>query len=119
MQLDLTDINGTYIAEVISDQIEINHVQDAVDLLGNCRYQSAESIIINERNITPDFFDLKTGIAGEVLQKFSNYNMRLAIVGEFSKYDSKSLQDFIYESNKTGSINFVNSVNQAKEQLAR
>jgi hypothetical protein len=33
----------------------------------------------------------------------------LAIVGDFSKYASKSLKDFIYESNKGKQINFVAS----------
>lgn len=117
MQLELTEINGKHIAEVISDNIEINHVQDAIDLLGNCWYQGATGVIIHKKNITPDFFDLKTGIAGEVLQKFSNYKMKLAIIGDFTKYQSKSLSDFIYESNKTGRIYFVDSVARAREQL--
>ena len=39
-------------------------------------------------------------MAGEILQKFSNYRVRLAIVGDFTPYSSKSIKDFIYESNK-------------------
>jgi len=62
---------------------------------------------------------LKTGLAGEILQKFSNYYVELAIVGDFSKYSSKNLQDFIYESNKVGRINFVSSVEEAKEALLK
>ena len=59
-----------------------------------------------------DFFDLKNGIAGEILQKFSNYRVSLIIVGDFSKYASKSLNDFIYESNKGRHINFVASTTE-------
>jgi hypothetical protein len=40
-------------------------------------------------------------------------------VGDFSKYSGKSLKDFIYESNKTGRINFVKDVNQAIEALMK
>lgn len=52
---------------------------------------------------------LKTGIAGDVLQKFSNYRVRLVIVGGFSKYPGTSIRDFIYESNKGMLVNFLDS----------
>ncbi|MNL21414.1 hypothetical protein D3C87_1427020 [compost metagenome] len=81
-------------------------------------YQDFDRIIIHEKNITPDFFDLKNGIAGEVLQKFSNYRVRLVIVGEFLKYPGNSIKDFIYESNKGKLVNFLASTEQAIEKLS-
>lgn len=119
MKIELTNINGKGIAKIISDTIAISNIEDALDILGNCSYQGADNIILHEQNITPDFFDLKTKIAGEILQKFSTYNVRLAIVGDFTKYTSQSLKDFIYESNKGGRINFVNTVAEATEKLAK
>jgi hypothetical protein len=119
MKIDITNISGVLVAEIISESLVIADVSGALDLIGNCGYQDVENIIIHAGNITPAFFDLKTGIAGEILQKFSTYRMKLAIVGDFSKYTSKSLKDFIYESNKTGRINFVNSVKEAKEKLSK
>jgi polyphosphate kinase 2 (PPK2 family) len=74
--------------------------------------------IIHEKNITPDFFDLKSGIAGEILQKFSTYLVRLAIVGDFVKYTSNSLNDFIFESNKGRHISFVSSCAEAIKILS-
>lgn len=119
MRIELTNINGKGIAEIISDAIAVSSTEDALDILGNCSYQGADNIILHEQNIIPAFFDLKTGIAGEILQKFSTYNVRLAIVGDFSKYTSKPLKDFIYESNKGGRINFVNTVAEATEKLGK
>jgi hypothetical protein len=110
--------NNTKIAEVISDVTIIYNPEDALDLLGNLYYQGFDKIVIHEKNITPDFFDLKNGIAGEILQKFSNYRVSLAIVGDFSKYTSKSLRDFIYESNKGRHINFLSSCVEAIEKLS-
>jgi hypothetical protein len=52
---------------------------------------------------------MKTGIVGEILQKFSNFRVRLAIIGNFEKYESKSIKDFIFDSNKNRQINFVDS----------
>jgi hypothetical protein len=101
------------IAEILSTEIVITSVQDGIDLLGNVYYQGFDKVIINADQITPAFFDLRTGIAGEILQKFSNYRVRLAIVGDFASYESKSLRDFIFESNTRGQILFVENVNKA------
>jgi hypothetical protein len=118
MKIQTHEINNTKIAEVISEDKIINSSDDGLNLLGNLYYQDFDSIIIHERNITPDFFDLKNGIAGEILQKFSNYRVRLAVVGDFSKYTSKSTNDFIYESNKGRQISFVSSQPEAIEVLS-
>lgn len=118
MKIETHNLDNTKIAELISDSIIINTTQDAVDLLGNLYYQHFDRVIIHEQNIRKDFFDLKTGMAGEILQKFSNYRFRLAIVGDFSKYPGKSIRDFIFECNNGSHINFVKSVPEALEKLS-
>lgn len=107
------------IAEVSSDTIIIQSADDGLDLMGNIYYQGFDKVILYEKNITPDFFDLKTKIAGEILQKFSNYRIGLAIVGDFSKYESKSMRNFIFESNKTQHINFVSMLEEALENFSK
>jgi hypothetical protein len=99
MKIETHQINDTKIAEVISADIIIKNAEDGLDLLGNLYYQDFDRIILHEKNIIPDFFDLKNGMAGEILQKFSNYRVRLAIVGDFIQYTGKSIKDFMYESN--------------------
>lgn len=118
MKIEVYDLNGVKIAELISDEIIINNIEDGTDLLGNLYYEGFDRVILHEKNITSDFFDLKSRIAGEILQKFSNYRVRLAIVGDFSKYDSKSLADFIYESNEGRHINFVSLRTEAMDILS-
>lgn len=110
MKIKAHIINGERIAEVISEEIIINSVEDTLDLVGNIYYQGFDKLVISEKNLTPDFFDLKNKLAGEMLQKFSNYRVRLAIVGDFEKYESKSLRDLILESNKGRQINFVGNL---------
>lgn len=117
MEIIFHQIKGVQIAELISDEIVIKETQDAVDIMGEVFFQGAKSIIFHEAQLIPDFFDLKTCIAGDILQKFSTYQMQLAIVGDFSKYTSKSLKDFIYESNNQGRIFFVSSKEEAMEKL--
>ena len=114
MNIKTHQINEIKIAEVTSDKMIINSTQDGLDLLGNLYYQEFDKIIIYEENITPDFFDLKNGIAGEILQKFSNYRVKLAIIGDFTKYTtkSKSIHDFIYECNKGKHVHFVSTLKE-------
>lgn len=119
MEINFIETNGIRIAEIISEETEIKNAQDAVDIMMNCMYQGADGIIIGKQNLAADFFDLKSGLAGDILQKFSTYNARLAIVGDFENITSKSLIDFIYESNQIARINFVSSLDRAMEVLSR
>ncbi|MGP1581783.1 MAG: DUF4180 domain-containing protein [Porphyromonas endodontalis] len=107
MEIKTHNIEDTKVTEIITDKVILRSTEDGLDLLGNLYYQGFDKIIIHEKNITPEFFDLKTKIAGEILQKFAQYQMPLIIVGDFSKYKSKSLNDFIFESNKSQQINFI------------
>lgn len=118
MHIEPHTVNDIQIAEVVSDEALIQTAQDGLDLLGNVYYQGFDRMIVSEKNLTPDFFDLKNGLAGEILQKFSNYRMRLAIVGDFSKYTSKSITDFIYESNNGKQVHFLNTLEEALQKLA-
>jgi hypothetical protein len=111
-------VDNKLIAELIDDNYMIRETQDAVDLLGESVSNSCNRIIIYEKNIDPDFFDLKTRLAGEILQKFSNYQVKLAIVGDFSRFTSKSLRDFIYESNKGNLIFFTDDIKNAIKKLS-
>lgn len=91
----------------------ILNAQDAVELIMNGNYAGTRKIIAYESNLLPEFFDLKSGLAGDILQKFSTYDGYIAIVGDYTKYKSKSLKDFIVESNRQGRINFVNKREEA------
>jgi len=113
MQIETHHIKGIKVAEIITDEIILKTTEDGIDLLGNLYYQGFDKIILHKKNITPGFFDLKTGIAGDILQKFAQYRMPLVIVGDFSTYNSKSLRDFIFESNKGTEINFVSTLQEA------
>ena len=119
MKLDIVTLQGIAMAEISSEKTEIADVDTALDLIGNCSYLGASVILMRMENITPAFFDLKTGIAGEILQKFSTYGMKLAIIGDFSTYSSKSLQDFIRESNRMGRIRFAGSMEEAKAAFVK
>ena len=74
-------------------------------------------IVINKSAVCEDFFILSSGMAGEILQKFTNYHVRMAIYGDYSQYTSKPLKDFIYESNHGNDFFFVLTKEEAIQKL--
>lgn len=99
-------IGKAMVGEVAANEMLLANPEEANDLLGNAYYQGFDGMIISADKISPRFFDLKTRLAGEILQKFSTFRMRLAIVGNFSTFTSESLKSFIYESNRGNLIHF-------------
>ena len=111
--------NGRTIALVNSDTPLITDVQSALDLMATIQYETDSTCIALKKDAVAEaFFTLSTRLAGEVLQKFVNYNVKLAIIGDYSRYTSKPLKDFIYESNRGRHIFFVSSEEEAIEKLA-
>jgi hypothetical protein len=88
----------------------IASVQDFLNLMGSC---PSGTIALRREDMAPEFFELKTGVAGEILQKVSNYRARLAILGDFSDIQSRALRDFIRESNATGQVVFAPDLESA------
>ncbi|QHQ63246.1 DUF4180 domain-containing protein [Anaerocolumna sedimenticola] len=117
MNYTITEINNL-IVSINSDDILISDTQSALDLMMTVNYEkSCSRIIIDKNNICEEFFILSSGIAGEILQKFINYHIKMAVIGDFSKYTSKPLHDFIYECNRGRDFFFVNNLEQAIEKL--
>lgn len=119
MKIDRIEKDGMKIAVVNSNEKVITNAQSALDLLATAKYEAgSDRIVISKENIEDAFFILSTGLAGEVLQKFVNYHGKIAIYGDFSRYTSKPLKDFIYESNRGKDVFFVSSKEEAAERLA-
>ena len=86
--------------QITSSSIFLDKVTDAL------YYHDCSAVIVHEQSLSDTFFDLKTGVAGEILQKCSTYGIKLAIIGDFEKYKSKSLKAFISESNNGNGVFF-------------
>jgi hypothetical protein len=95
------------IAEFDGDGILLANASDARDMIIASR--GAGWVALDESRVAPAFFDLKSGIAGDVLQKFVNYRMKLAILGDISRYtdQSESLKALVRESNRGRDVAFL------------
>jgi len=118
MKTEVIVKNNIEIAVIHSDTVLIKDIDSTLDLIMTVKYETGcSNIAINKEAIIEDFFVLSTCVAGEILQKLINYGIRFAIYGDFSKYTSKPLKDFIYESNKGRDIYFQPDVTSAVEKL--
>lgn len=119
MKIETVRKNNAAVAVVDSDELLITDVQSALDLIMTIKHETGcTNIAVNKSAITDDFFDLNTCLAGEILQKFINYGIKVAIYGDFSSYTSKPWNDFIYESNKGKNIYFQPDALLAVDKLS-
>ena len=101
-----------------SDTPLITDGQSALDLIASIYYEhGCAAAVMNKEAVAEDFFRLSTGLAGEAAQKFVNYHFRLALTGDFSMYQSQSLQDFMRESNKGRHLYFCQDEQEALRKL--
>ncbi|SFF11633.1 protein of unknown function [Paenibacillus algorifonticola] len=118
MNITIDQLGSSKVAVIESSDVIIRDVQDALDLMASVNYNyECHKIMLQKANLTEDFFELKTRLAGEILQKYVNYKVKLAIVGDFDTYDSKSLKDFIYECNNGKQVLFLRDKQEAVHAL--
>jgi hypothetical protein len=107
--------NGKDIVALKEDDFVINNAQQFQDLIMNL---PSDRIVLYKENFDESFFDLRTGLAGEILQKAINHSRSLGIVGDYSRYAGQSLRDFMYVSNESSKIVFVDSLDEALRKLS-
>ena len=118
MKINYIEGKDGAVAVIASEEKVILDASSALELAMTARYEgNAERLVINKRAVTEDFFILSTGLAGEILQKFTNYHIKAAFYGDFTRYTSKPLRDFIYESNQGSSIFFVPTQEEALRRM--
>jgi hypothetical protein len=106
--------------ECATEGPELRDDHDAIAVIGQAIVQKARWVVIPAQRLTQDFFQLRTGVAGAMLQKFVNYRLRVAIIGDFSALASNSsaLHAFIQESNRGTAIWFLANIGELEKRLA-
>ncbi|MFZ3079641.1 MAG: DUF4180 domain-containing protein [Bellilinea sp.] len=79
--------------------MRIANERDALDLAALCGEHLTERLLLDGDCLHPDFFDLKTGLAGAVLLKLSNYYIRTAVVLLPERVGSGRFAEFVHETN--------------------
>ncbi|MFG3423522.1 DUF4180 domain-containing protein [Micromonospora sp. NPDC049460] len=92
--------------------------QDALDLIG-AAFLGAEVVAVPASRLDASFFSLGTRFAGEIMQKFVNYRLRLVVVGDISRHlaASAALRALVHESNQSDHVWFVADLDALDERL--
>jgi hypothetical protein len=101
-----TGADKQYVASSSATQF-VRSPQDFLDILAWGGEQRTDLYLLMDLNFTPEFYDLSTGLAGEILQKLSNYRVRLAVFGSFEMVTSKRFREFMTESNRGSTVCFL------------
>ena len=91
-----------------------------LELVGDALGQRAEWIALPVARLDPAFFTLRSGVAGEVVQKLTNYRLRLAVLGDVAPLTdaSTSLRDWVREANRGRTVWFVTDLDELAGRLA-
>ena len=118
MKWETMVVNGRSVAVLNSAVPVITDVLSVLDVMMAAKYEAGSQLLaIEKRALSADFFVLSTGLAGEILQKFTNYGVKCAIFEDFSGYTSEPLRDFIRESNRGSGVFFTATREEAMERL--
>jgi hypothetical protein len=120
MEVKTIEKNGKKLVIISSNENIILDIATALDLVMSIKYEyDSFRIVINKEAFKEDFFILSTKFAGDIVQKFVTYDIKMAIVGDYSHYTSKPLKDFMYESNHGKDLYFVNTIEDGIERLSK
>ena len=90
--------------ECLPDGGVIASEQDALNLVGACGEFDTQRLLLHAGNLPPAFYDLKTGLAGAVLLKFSNYWIKAAAVLTPELVGSSRFSEMVLEANHRGTL---------------
>jgi len=106
---EVLEIGGERCLVLDAEGAVVRDGRGATDLIGEAIAHRATMIAAPVGRLDPSFFELRSGLAGEVLQKAANYCLKFAVVGDISAQvaASDALRDFVVECNRGRSIFFV------------
>ncbi len=117
---DIVEHHGVPVLVCDTDGASITTVQDALDHLIGAAFACAEVVAVPSTRLDGRFFDLSTGFAGDILQKFANYRLRLVVIGDIDRHlaASSALPDLVREANRGQDIWFLPDLDALSERLA-
>ncbi len=118
-EFTLHELQGCRILEYPAKGSPLGNASSSLDVISTARGEQAELVAIPIERLGEEFFQLRNGIAGEVLQKFVTYHLRIAIVGDMTSLSdtSKSLHDFVVECNRGSDVWFVRDLEELNDRL--
>jgi len=92
---------------------------DARDLIQETFGTDIRLAVVPVERLDPEFFALRTGVAGAFVQKLVQYRLRLVVLGDVSAQTAASdaLRDWVREVNRGRDILFVDDLGALEARL--
>jgi hypothetical protein len=121
MMAAMIEMSGERVLHCDAEGSIIDSSQRAVDLIGEAIAGSASMIALPASRLNATFFELRSGIAGEIVQKIANYRLKLAIIGDISEplAASSALRDWVRECNRRNEVWFQPSIDALAARLGK
>jgi predicted nucleotidyltransferase len=110
--------NNKYI-EFISDLKKLSSEEQVIDCISICMENGIYTILFQTNTLSEDFFNLKTGLAGMALQKFINYNVKVAVILEEVERLNERFKEMIMESNKGNHFRTFRNTEEAEIWISK
>lgn len=110
-----TDVGDYIICQPGSGLISTE--RDILDLLSYGYGMDQIRLIVHSIDLHPDFFNLKTGLLGNIFLKLSNYRVKTAFIVEMNKIESERFHELIYEHKRSREIRFFENLASAEQWL--
>jgi hypothetical protein len=88
------------IVTCIPDGTKLKSEADALDAVTACGEYDTNKILIPGESLSESFYDLKSGLAGAVLLKFSNYRIKAAVIVRPENIGHGKFYEFVLEANR-------------------
>ena len=106
--------NGLVYLAVTGGQIKAE--QDGLELVSACAERGTNLLLLPAVCLSDDFLRLSTCVAGLVLQKLGNYNIKTVAVLDTRK-TSERFREFLFESNQGQLFRVYANTNEAEAWL--
>jgi hypothetical protein len=117
---ELRDIEGHRCLIAAADGPVVRDVDAARDLIAEAMSHRASVLVVPATRLDDAFFQLRSGLAGEVLQKAMNYRRKFAVIGDVSPHvaASNAFRDLVVESKCSDSFFFEPDLESLAGRLA-
>ena len=105
--------------ECVVDGGRLDGETAALELVAGCMEAGTNRLLVHGASLPAEFFDLKTGLAGAVLLKFSNYRIRCALLLTPEQVGTGRFYEMALEANRGDELHFAYNREEAEEWLIK
>ncbi|MDF2543146.1 MAG: putative transcriptional regulator [Herbinix sp.] len=117
MNYHIKEINNVKYIELLSATNLLSTENDALDLIALCWEHEASLLMIHHSALSEDFFHLKTKVAGNLLQKLINYNIKTVAIIPSDISQTERFQEMVLEMNKGNHFRMYGTKEEAEKWL--